>query len=220
MTGSPTSVAPGLAPTAVSVNSSHLEVWALTKDTTNSVYRKWLNDSSPDGVEPQGTDMELVGGGIPVDATKTPSIAIVKRARERFKGGYRLDVQVTSTREPGAFWTWLYADNIIRPSYPNKPWGEWTAASSLSSAPVLVVYGDEVDKITAVFLKDDFIAGATVWYAHAEVKTKWDIVEPLSGGPNLHPVRSSFFHVAISAPLEGNELTNYSTLGSGLHRQH
>lgn len=80
MTGSPgsaTSVAPGFAPTAISQGHPHLEVFAVSNNKSNSVYRKYRNSnasSESDFLPFGGLDMELVGGG--VDRDKTPSIAV------------------------------------------------------------------------------------------------------------------------------------------------
>lgn len=77
MTGTPTSVYPGLAPTAISWGYPHLEVFALTRNTTDSVYRVWRNSNATgdDDFLPGGTDMELVGGQA-TDARYTPSVAL------------------------------------------------------------------------------------------------------------------------------------------------
>lgn len=82
MTGSPTFVAPGLAPTAVSWGYPHLEIFALTKNTTYSVYRKYrnVNATSDDDFVPAGREMELVGGG--VESGNTPAIAVNTRITE------------------------------------------------------------------------------------------------------------------------------------------
>ncbi|KAI1411827.1 fucose-specific lectin [Hypoxylon sp. FL1857] len=79
MTGSPTSVDPGLAPTAISWGYPHMEIFALTNNNTYSIYRKYRNANASLETEflPRGTDMELVGGG--VDTSSAPSIAVNHR---------------------------------------------------------------------------------------------------------------------------------------------
>ncbi|OTA98241.1 hypothetical protein M426DRAFT_326152 [Hypoxylon sp. CI-4A] len=76
MTGTPTTVSPGLAPTAVSWGYPHLEIFALTNNDTYSVYRKYrdTNATSEKDFTPGGTDMELVGGGI--DSASAPGVAV------------------------------------------------------------------------------------------------------------------------------------------------
>ncbi|KAI0199346.1 fucose-specific lectin [Astrocystis sublimbata] len=82
MTGSPTNVYPGLAPTAVSGGYPHLEVYALTNNGTYSIYRKYRRQdaTSDSDFEPNGMGMELVGASIDADAI--PSIALNNRAAE------------------------------------------------------------------------------------------------------------------------------------------
>lgn len=77
MTGTPTSVYPGLSPTALSWGHPHLEVFALTRNNTDPVYRVWRNSNATgdDDFLPRGTDMELVGGQT-TDARYMPSVAI------------------------------------------------------------------------------------------------------------------------------------------------
>ncbi|KAI1372331.1 fucose-specific lectin [Hypoxylon crocopeplum] len=79
MTGSPTSVTPGLAPTAISWGYPHLEIFALTNNDTYSIYRKYRNSNATSDAdfEPEGKEMELVGGG--VDIGSVPSIAVNRR---------------------------------------------------------------------------------------------------------------------------------------------
>jgi hypothetical protein len=90
MTGTPTSVAAGLAPTAISWGYPHLEIFALTKNTTYSVYRKYrnVNATSDTNFIPAGKGMELVGGGI--DYTSVPSIAVNSRMTD--SSTYRTEI--------------------------------------------------------------------------------------------------------------------------------
>ncbi|KAK8093515.1 fucose-specific lectin [Apiospora hydei] len=77
MTGSPTSVNPGLAPTALTWGYPHFEVFALTKNTTSSVYRKFrnINATSENDFMPRDRDMVVVGGR--VDTKVAPSISLI-----------------------------------------------------------------------------------------------------------------------------------------------
>jgi hypothetical protein len=79
MTGSPTSVAAGLAPTAISWGYPHLEIFALTNNDTYSIYRKYRNANATSDTEfvPDGKKMELVGGS--VSNNSAPSIAVNSR---------------------------------------------------------------------------------------------------------------------------------------------
>lgn len=85
MTGSPTSVAPGLAPTAISWGYPHLEIFALTNNDTSSVYRKYRNENATSETDflPGGSEMELVGGGI--DTNLAPSIAVNYRIADKLQ---------------------------------------------------------------------------------------------------------------------------------------
>jgi hypothetical protein len=67
MTGTSTNLAGYLYPTAVSWGYPHLEVLALTANTSYSVYRKFRpsNATSNDDWYPHGSDLELVGGAVP-----------------------------------------------------------------------------------------------------------------------------------------------------------
>jgi hypothetical protein len=206
MFGSPTSVFPGLAPTAVSWTSKHLEVWALTRDTTHSVYRKWQNESYPDGY-PKGTEMELAGDGVPINATKTPSIALVKRTEGRTAENYRVDVHVVSPGGQGTL-TWHSPSQRLRPAVPRTPWFVFESLKSIQvqSAIVSVGYAKEGDKMTSMFLSSSGNKTA-VWYTHLRGYDTWD-PPGLIKGPDLYGVRSSSFHVTLSASYKEHELTN------------
>ncbi|KAK8050249.1 hypothetical protein PG994_011979 [Apiospora phragmitis] len=59
-----------------------MEVFAMSNNKENSVYRKYRNSNASSAAEflPQGLEMELVGGGI--DRDKTPSISVSWRHQE------------------------------------------------------------------------------------------------------------------------------------------
>ncbi|KAK8043703.1 fucose-specific lectin [Apiospora rasikravindrae] len=79
MTGCPTSVRSGLAPTAVSWGYPHLKVFALTTNATEAVYRKMRTSDATSETEflPPGRAMSLVGGV--VDTATAPYIAVTLR---------------------------------------------------------------------------------------------------------------------------------------------
>ncbi|KAI1758612.1 hypothetical protein GGR53DRAFT_529110 [Hypoxylon sp. FL1150] len=79
MTGNPTSVWPGVAPKAVSWGCPHLEIFPLTRHTTEAVYRKYckINATSEADFTPAGYDMGLVEGSI--DPDSVPSVTVSRR---------------------------------------------------------------------------------------------------------------------------------------------
>lgn len=163
----------------------------MTPNKTHSVYRKWRNESSPNESEPKGLDMDVAGGGIDVDTTKTPSIALISRGKGQSREKNRVDVHLANSG--GQFTqTWHYKEQIIRPSRSKTPWFSLDSLASfrLLSAPASVAYEKENIKMTTFFIS---YSGSTtaVWYIHSRDGLNWDS-PTLIDGPDLHNVRSSF----------------------------
>ncbi|KAK7978412.1 fucose-specific lectin [Apiospora saccharicola] len=129
MTGGPTSVNPGLAPTAVPWGYPHLEVYALTRNTTNSVYRKWrgMNAPSESDFTPAGRDMALVGGD--VDTTIAPSIAVIPHLYlpGGSKGYNKTEVHIYGHHGQTGYYKFHSVDEIM------TPWGYLSPPSGATS---------------------------------------------------------------------------------------
>jgi hypothetical protein len=195
MTGSasPTSVAAGLAPTAVSWGGRHLEVFALTKNHTSPLYWKWRreNATSNDDFEPKNLELAVAGDAIDIDTSKTPSIAL--HARLQIKDKNRVDVMLTSS-EGRLTQTWHSPSQRLRPSKPETPWFLMSTMKDalLLSAPVMVSYPMEHNMMKAVFLGQSG-TNTSVWYIDYVSSTDdWTSPVPIKG-PDLHTVRLSFF---------------------------
>ena len=192
--GSPTSVAAGLAPTAVSWGGRHLEVFALTKNVTHSIYWKWRrgNATSDDDFAPRGLEMDVAGGAIDVDTTKTPSIALHARLKGQSRKDDRIDVQLTNN-VGRLTQTWHSLSQRIRPSEPGTPWFpvQDLESTMLLSAPVMVSYAMESDKMTTIYLGDNG-SNTSVWCLYSSQHTEWNPLA-LIKGPDLHAVRPSLF---------------------------
>lgn len=134
MTGSPTSVSPGLAPTAISWGHPHLEIYALTNNNTNSIYRKYRNaNATGEGeFEPEGYDMELIGSNI--DASSAPSIAV----NERRENPTTNQTEVFINAEGSCYNNW-HIDNQLW-----IWWGPCFLGLSVVGAPVVVKYNASV----------------------------------------------------------------------------
>ncbi|KAK8068886.1 hypothetical protein PG994_005502 [Apiospora phragmitis] len=133
MTGSTTSVSPGLAPAAISWGSPHLEVYALTKNTTQSIYRKWRssNATSLSDFTPPGKDMALVGGSI--DTNLAPYIAgALQLVPIDTSFVPRTEIHTRSTAAP----TWRHKfhdnDNPLLPEGPDN-WDDISSSLKLGS---------------------------------------------------------------------------------------
>lgn len=191
MTGTPASVAPGLAPTAVSWGYPHLEVFALTKNRTASVYRKWRdsNATSARDFEPLGAAMALVGGA--VDTGEAPSVAVNRRvtAAAADDGGppqNRTDLHVL-------------ADKRIRRKYHSQDqnWGPGDAADSWNrfrspadaiGAPTLVSYALDSSLMKSFFLGVGGPNSCIYYYEWTKSNNDWGKYNALNG-PDLYPVR-------------------------------
>ncbi|KAF3003960.1 hypothetical protein E8E14_005098 [Neopestalotiopsis sp. 37M] len=159
MTGSVTSMAPGLAPTAISHGYPHLEVFALTKNKTDSVYRKYRESNATLSTDflPAGRDMQLIGGG--VDFTSTPGVFN--------KAGYR-----------------RYHDSDDVWSGDPDHWDVFEEQSFLSS-PAAVVYNPDWETVTTFFLSQGD-SGLSLYYYQWHPADSWS--EPIQvEGSDLHP---------------------------------
>ncbi|KAI1138501.1 fucose-specific lectin [Hypoxylon sp. FL0543] len=138
MTGSPTSVAPGLAPTAISWGYPHMEIFALTNNDTYSIYRKYRNSNASLQTDfiPRGTGMELVGGGI--DTNSAPSIAV----NHRIDSGRTNRTELHINGKGGAYRKYHDADQLWANLDPNI-WDVFENAYVIS-APAEVQYEPSV----------------------------------------------------------------------------
>ncbi|KAI0384869.1 fucose-specific lectin [Hypomontagnella monticulosa] len=183
MTGTPTSVTPGFAPTAISWGYPHLEVYALTNNNSYSIYRKYRNSNATSETDflPSGSDMELVGGGI--DFNSTPSISVSHRMADGTRNfteihingkgsGYIKyhDNEELLSPDTAASWYVLYQD-------PQDP---------LIGAPKDVVYKPSLDIMKAFYMaKGD--NGNAVFYFQYHVADGWSNKIQIPG-PDLQPM--------------------------------
>lgn len=186
MTATPASVAPGLAPTAVSWGYPHLEVFALTKNRTASVYRKWRdsNATSERDFQPLGVDMALVGGS--VDTDKAPSAAVNRRVITGGKAENRTDLHVL-------------ADKRIRRKYHSQDqnwgpgdgpgsWNRFRSPVDIIGAPTLVSYALDSTRMKSFFLGVGGARSCIYYYEWTLSKSDWGGYNALDG-PDLYPVR-------------------------------
>lgn len=191
MTGTVTSVAPGLAPTAVSWGYPHLEVYALTKNTSQSIYWKWRepNATSESETIPPGKDMILVGGG--VDTTAAPSMAVAATAYQEDNRvqNYTL-INMCSPSGQGSYYK-NHSDDYVwnRGSDP----GEWAVFPNLGclSAPAMPHYARDV-RASASFAigSGDKDTAAAVQYFEWAAGAGWTGPVRING-PKLQNVRGS-----------------------------
>ncbi|XXH04574.1 hypothetical protein Hte_010991 [Hypoxylon texense] len=162
MTGSPTSVSPGLAPTAVSWGYPHLEIFALTNNKTNSLYRKYRNinatSESKSEFLPEGYDMEYIGGNI--DANSAPSVAVNHRRETPTNN----QTEVFINAEGSCYNNWhVNSQGWIW-------WGPVFPGLSVIGAPVVVRYNASVE-LVQVFSLGAADTSRAVYY------TKWHVRE-------------------------------------------
>ncbi|KAI0139523.1 fucose-specific lectin [Hypoxylon sp. NC0597] len=180
MTGSPTSVAPGLAPTAISWGYPHMEIFALTNNDTYSIYRKYRNSnaSSEMAFLPQGTDMELVGGGI--DTNSAPSIAV----NHRIEAGRTNRTELHINGKGGGYRKYHDADELWMNLDPNG-WDTFENAFVIG-APAEVQYEPSVD-IMKVFYLGKSDSGIAAYYFQWHRQDSWSNAIQLPG-PDLQPM--------------------------------
>ncbi|KAI1382945.1 fucose-specific lectin [Hypoxylon trugodes] len=181
MTGSPTSVAAGLAPTAISWGYPHLEIFALTNNDTYSVYRKYRNitaESDTDFVPTGNTEMELVGGGI--DTNTTPSIAINwyipdggQNRTELYINGKTFAYRKSHTTNE----TWDQPEPNVWDNYPR---------TQFVSAPTAVQY-DPSYQALKVFYLGSGDAGLTTFYFQVHNGEPWSDEIKITS-PDLQPM--------------------------------
>ncbi|KAK8088359.1 hypothetical protein PG997_003320 [Apiospora hydei] len=186
--GSPTSVAPGFAPTAVSRGYPHLEVFAVTNSMENSVYRKYRNSNATSAADflPQGLEMELVGGG--VDRDKTPSISVSWRHHvEKGVPTNRTELHIAGVFDTKVFRK--YRDQDGAGGWSPGGTGQWDVfgANQWASSPVQVRYGPETSLMGAFYLcRAQPGLGVCFWQWTPE--NNWSLAgNPIAGKSDLQP---------------------------------
>lgn len=189
MTATPTSVAPGLAPTALSWGYPHLEVYALTTNKTHSVYwkRRSSTASSEGDLTPPGREMDLYDGAA-VDAAQSPSLGIEwRRSMDGEIPVNRTEVHVLNSGSKHVASRSYHNDDLAK-----KPWKAFADLDFLS-APSLVQYARDEDTIKTfgVGVRD---GKSAVYYYRWTQPFPWQGPIPIRGEDNqaLHPVRASF----------------------------
>ncbi|KAI1777974.1 fucose-specific lectin [Hypoxylon cercidicola] len=185
MTGNPTSVWPGLAPTAVSWGYPHLEIFALTRNNTEAVYRKYrnTNSTSEDDFVPAGDDMELVGGNI--DANSVPSVAVNQRISY-----YASNLTELFINTQGNCWGKLHENDQL---WTPTGYDSWTACFqnlSVTGAPTFVQYSPEVEVVQAFYLATGASgdAGLAAYYTKWQPQDEWSTPTRIPG-PDLQPMK-------------------------------
>ncbi|OTA84157.1 hypothetical protein M434DRAFT_400503 [Hypoxylon sp. CO27-5] len=180
MTGSPTSVAPGLAPTAISWGYPHMEIFAVTNNDTYSVYRKYRNANASSETEflPGGTDMELVGGGI--NTNDAPSIAV----NHRIDSGRTNRTEIHINGKNTGYRKYHDADELWMNLDPNG----WDIFENtwVISAPAEVQYEPNVT-IMKVFYMGKSDVGIGAYYFEWHPQDGWTSAKQVSG-PDLQPI--------------------------------
>lgn len=182
MTGNPTSVWPGLAPTAVSWGYPHLEIFALTRNNTEAVYRKYRNTNATDENEfiPSGGDMELVGGNI--DANSVPSVAVNQRISYYASNQTELFINTQ-----GNCWGKLHENDQL---WTPPGYDSWTACFeglSVTGAPAFVNYEPSVEVVQAFYLAAGD-AGLAAYYTKWQPQNEWSKPAQIPG-PALQPMK-------------------------------
>lgn len=194
---------PGLSPTAVSWGYPHLEVFALTQNTTKSVYRKTrdFDAVSESDFLPPGRGMSLVGG--PVDTAIGPAVGVtLRRTYEPPRNLYwsRTEMHIYNGNDQGGIFK--FHDNNVDHW---TPWGPQPDVSKLSnpdiweplppdvflSAPALVNYERSLDIGKVFFISPSVTVGADVHYFQFTGET-WHGSYYITGNknPDLHQVRT------------------------------
>ena len=186
--GSPTSVAPGFAPTAISRGYPHMEVFAVSNDKMNSVYRKYRNGNATSAEDflPHGLEMELVGGG--VDRDKTPTISVSWRHHvEKGVPSNRTEMHVSGVFDTRVFRK--YRDQDGAAGWNPGPTGNWDqfGGPTWSSSPTQVRYGPEAGLMGALYLcRTPSGLGICFWGWTPE--SSWSLVgNPVAGKSDLQP---------------------------------
>ncbi|KAK8040031.1 hypothetical protein PG993_008442 [Apiospora rasikravindrae] len=193
MTGSPTSVSPGLAPTALTWGYPHVEVFALTKNTTSSVYRKFrnINATSEYDFMPQGRDMVVVGGH--VDTKVAPSISLIGYIYTDATSGtqnatqiqiYDKDIQSGHYKFHDHVQVWTPWGGTSKDKLFNPDIWEGLPTDTYLSAPTAVQYEKTQDMIKVFYIGHDS-TGSTVHYLRYTSTSNW--AGPFRiYGPDLH----------------------------------
>lgn len=186
--GSATSVAPGFAPTAISQGYPHLEVFAISNNKSNSVYRKYRNSnasSEADFLPRGGLDMELVGGGI--DRDKTPSIAV--SWRQNAPNENRTEIHMS-----GTFNTKVYRKYHNNGGGANDAWQplrtdkwDYFSTNDWESSPTQVRYRPEHSLMGTLYLcRGSPGLGVCFWQWTPE--NDWSLAgKPLADKSDLQP---------------------------------
>lgn len=184
MTGNPTSVWPGLAPTAVSWGYPHLEIFALTRNRTESVYRKYRDTNATDENDftPSGYDMELVGGN--VDANTVPSIGVNQRISYYVSNQTQIFLQTQ-----GNCWGKLHENDQLWTPPGYDSWTSCFTNLSVTGAPTVVPYNASAEVAQAFYLatgtnETDLAAYYTKWQPQDE----WSVPARILG-PALQPMK-------------------------------
>ncbi|XXH04575.1 hypothetical protein Hte_010992 [Hypoxylon texense] len=185
MTGNPTSVWPGLAPTAVSWGYPHLEIFALTRNNTEAVYRKYRNTNATDENDfvPAGNTMELVGGNI--NTNSVPSIAVNQRISY-----YASNQTEMFINTQGNCWGKQHENDQLWTPPGYDSWSACFAGLSVTGAPTFVHYDPEVEAAQAFYLAATGEAGSglAAYSSKWQPQTEWSAPARIPG-PGLQPMR-------------------------------
>jgi hypothetical protein len=172
MTGSSTTAAKYLYPTPISWGYPHLEVLALTTNTTDSVYRKYRNVNATSVMDwnPSGQDFELVGGA--VDFPR--SIAV--RARPQSN-----NTNLFLTGEDHGIYHKYHTSNEAWSGSPDG-WALLGTRRAAVSAPAVVPFFND-GTIDIFMLEND--THTTIHHQRWASSSGWGDVNDLGGGDML-----------------------------------
>ncbi|KAI1847955.1 hypothetical protein JX266_006068 [Neoarthrinium moseri] len=184
MTGSPTSVAPGLAPTAISHGYPHLEIFAVTKNTTHSIYRKHRNSNATALTDflPAGRDLELVGGTI--DVSRKPSIAVSRRNHKdtiESEGTNRTELHFSGTGNNYGYRKYHDSDELW-PGGPNNSKAFTSGQYQFASSPTQVVYHPNEDMLKTFVLSQGTSGLSVFYYQWHQEDNSWSSAIPVQSG--------------------------------------
>lgn len=182
MTGSPTSVAPGLSPTAISWGYPHLEIFALTNNDTDPIYRKYRNSNATSESDflPRGREMELVGGL--VDTNSAPSVAVNHRITD---GSNQTEIYING--KGNAYRKYHVADELWNMISPD----DWYYFGNdyVVGSPAQVQYDTSFEALKVFYLSNGD-SGLAAHYFQWHPEDGWSNLIEVPG-PDLQPMTPS-----------------------------
>ncbi|KAI0195477.1 hypothetical protein F4808DRAFT_440362 [Astrocystis sublimbata] len=176
MTGSNISEPPYPAPTAV-VARNRLEIYALTKNESYSIYRKY-QDRNRDNFEPSGMDMELVGGTVLRDQTASIALHIHLQGNE-----YRTEVIINAK---GRLRTKFHDEDQALVYASPDDWFDFPITNlAVTGTPSEVKYNPDIQNMTVFYLAENDNNDLAVYYNTYQPVNSWRNKQQVPGNAKL-----------------------------------